>query len=255
MPMPPLTRDELRSRRAVRRQADRHRSNRALLTVVAPAVLVAVIIAAIVLAFYDTGSGGGAAVPSGQLASPVPPSAVDDSPAPQRVVLARAGLVEVVLPVAEKQVTAVLFHAVGEPGAVNMAPAAGVSHNVASDEGGEAGTSGVDVGAPAGTTVYSPVDGVVTAVTPHRISGRPEGLEIVITPAGVPDVAVRVNHIEPGPDGIVPRVGPAVGAGRTVIGRVRDLSRVARFEIARYTNDAGNNVQVELLRQATGPGV
>lgn len=253
--MPPLTRDELRSRRAVRRQADRHTSKRVLLTVVAPAVLVAVVIAAIVLAFYDGGSGGGAAVPSGQVASPVPPSAVADAPAPQRVVLARAGQVEVVLPVAEKQVTAVLFHSVAEPGAINMAPASAVPHNVASDEGGAAGTSGVDIGAPAGSTVYSPVDGVITAVIPHRINGRPEGLEIVITPAGVPDAAVRVNHIEPGPDGIVPRVGTAVGAGRTVLGRVRDLSRVARFDIARYTNDAGNNVQVELLRQPTGPGV
>lgn len=226
-----------------------------MLTVVAPAVLVAMVIAAIVLAFYDTGSGGDGAVQSGQVASPVPPSAVADAPAPQRVVLGRAGQVEVVLPVPAKQVTAVLFHAVAEPGAVNMAPASGVAHNVASDEGGAPGTAGVDVGAPAGTTVYSPVDGVITAVMPHRIAGRPEGLEMVITPAGVPDVAVRVNHIEPGPDGVVPRVGTAVGAGRTVLGRVRDLSRVARFDIARYTNDAGNNVQVELLRQATGPGL
>ena len=56
--MPPLTRDELRSRRAVRRQVDRHRSNRVLLTVVAPAVLVAAVIAALVLAFYDGGSSG-----------------------------------------------------------------------------------------------------------------------------------------------------------------------------------------------------
>jgi len=226
-----------------------------MLTVVAPAVLVAVVIAAIVLAFYDTASGGDATAHSGQVASPVPPSAIADASAPQRVVLARAGQVEVVLPVAEKQVTAVLFHSATEPGAVNMAPASGVAHNLASDEGGAAGTSGVDVGAAAGTRVYSPVDGVITAVIPHRIAGRPEGLEMVITPAGVPDVAVRVNHIEPGPDGVVPRVGTAVGAGRTVLGRVRDLSRVARFDIARYTNDAGNNVQVELLRQATGPGV
>jgi len=226
-----------------------------MLTVVAPAVLVAVVIAAIVLAFYDTGSGGEAAVHSGQVASPVQPSAIADAPAPQRVVLARAGQVEVVLPVAEKQLTAVLFHSVAELGAVNMTPASGVPHNIASDEGGAPGTSGVDVGAPAGTTVYSPVSGVITAVIPYRIAGRPEGLEMVITPAGVPDVAVRVNHVEPGPDGVVPRVGMAVGAGRTVLGRVRDLSRVARLGIARYTNDAGNNVQVELLRQATGPGV
>jgi hypothetical protein len=250
-----MTRDQLRSRRAVRRQADQHRSNRVLLTIVAPAVLVAAIIAAIVLAFYDGGSQSDAAAPAGQLASPVLPSGIGQASAPQRVVLARAGQVEVALPVAQKQVTAVLFHPIADPGAVNMTPAAGVAHNVISDDGGEPGTAGVDVGAPAGSTVYSPVDGVVTAVIPHRISGRPEGLEIVITPAGVPDVAVRVSHIEPGPDGIVPRVGSAVGAGRTVLGRVRDLSRVATFDIARFTNDAGNNVQVDLVRQTTGPGV
>jgi len=253
--MSPLTRDELRSRRAVRRQADRHQSNRVMLTVVAPALLVAVLIAAVVLAFYDGGSDGAAQPATGQLASPVPPTGIGEETAPQRVVLARAGEVEVVLPVAEKQVTAVLFHPVGEPGAINMDPAQGVSHNVLSDDGGEPGTSGVDVGAPAGTTVYSPVDGVVTAVVPNRIAGRPEGLAVVITPAGMPDAAVRVSHIEPGPDGVVPQVGTAVGAGRTVLGRVRDLSRVARFEIARYTNDAGNNVQVDLLRQTTGPGL
>lgn len=226
-----------------------------LLTVVAPALVVAAVIAAIVLAFYDGGADGAVPAPAGQLASPVPPPGIGDESAPPRVVLARAGQVEVVLPVAEKKVTAVLFHPVGEPGAINMAPAQGVSHNVLSDDGGPAGTSGVDVGAPAGTTVYSPVDGVVTAVLPNRIAGRPEGLAVVITPTGVPDAAVRVSHIEPGPDGVVPQVGTAVGAGRTVLGRVRDLSRVATFEIARYTNDAGNNVQVDLLRQTTGPGV
>lgn len=253
--MSPLTRDELRSRRAVRRQADRYQSNRVMLTVVAPALLVAVLITAVVLAFYDGGSDGAAQPATGQLASPVPPTGIGEETAPQRVVLARAGQVEVVLPVAEKQVTAVLFHPAGEPGAINMDPAQGVAHNVLSDDGGEPGTSGIDVGAPAGTTVYSPVDGVVTAVVPNRIAGRPEGLAVVITPAGVPDAAVRVSHIEPGPEGVVPQVGTAVGAGRTVLGRVRDLSRVARFEIARYTNDAGNNVQVDLLRQTTGPGL
>ncbi len=253
--MPPLTRDQLRLRRAVRRQADRHRSNHVMLTIVAPALLVAAIITAVVLAFYDGGAPSGAAAPAGQVASPVPPSGISQPGTPQRVVLARAGQVEVVLPVAQKQVTAVLFHPVAEAGAINMVPAAGVAHNVMSDDGGDTGTAGVDVGAPAGTTVYSPVDGVVTAVMPHRIAGRPEGLEIVLTPAGVPDVAVRLSHIEPGPDGIVPRVGSPVGAGRTVLGRVRDLSRVATFDIARYTNDAGNNVQVDLLHQTTGPGV
>lgn len=225
-----------------------------LLTIVAPAVLVAAVIAAIVLAFYDRGAGGGATGPIGSLASPVPPSGVGNPGAPQRVVLARVGELEIVLPVARQHVTAVLFHPVADSGALNMTPASGVPHNVATDHGGEPGTSGVDVGAPAGTTVYSPVNGTVTAVVPHRIGGRPEGLEIVITPEGVPDAAIRVSHLEPGPDGIVPQVGTAVGAGRTVIGRVRDLSRVVIFDIARYTNDAGDNVEIDLLRQPTGPG-
>jgi murein DD-endopeptidase MepM/ murein hydrolase activator NlpD len=253
--MSPLTRDQLRSRRDVRRESDRLHGHRLLLTVVAPAVLVAALIAAVVLAFYGGDSTGEARAPAGQLASPVPPQGIAPAPAPQRVVLGRSGQVEVVLPVPRSQVTAVLFHPIAGPGALNMAPAAAVDHNVASDNGGAAGTAGVDVGAPAGTTVYAPVDGVITAVVPHRVAGRPEGLEIVITPLGVPGMAVRVSHIEPGPDGIVPQVGTAVGAGRTVIGRVRDLSRVATFALSRYTNDAGNNVQVELMRQATGPGV
>lgn len=89
--MSPLTRDELRSRRAVRRQADRHQSNRVMLTVVAPALLVAVLIAAVVLAFYDGGADTAAQPATGQLASPVPPTGIGEETAPQRVVLARAG--------------------------------------------------------------------------------------------------------------------------------------------------------------------
>ncbi|MSO43720.1 MAG: hypothetical protein EXQ74_00165 [Thermoleophilia bacterium] len=249
--MSPLTRDELRSRRAVRRQADRYRSSRVLTTVVGPAVLVVVVIVAVVLAFRGAPEG---AAPAASVASPVPPSSVVGAPAPQRVVIGRAGQVEVVLPVAEQHVTAIYFHPVAEPGAINMVPATGLAFEVASDTGGGQGTAGVDVGALAGTPVYSPVDGVITAVVPHRVFGRSEGLEIIITPSGVPDAAVRVTRVEPAPDGLVPRIGSAVGAGRTIIGRVRDLSGVAEFDIAQFTNDAGNNVQVEVLRQTTGPG-
>ncbi len=78
---------------------------------------------------------------------------------------------------------------------------------------------------------------------------------MVITPSGMPDVAVTVDHIEPAPDGTVPQVGSAVGAGRTVIGRVRDMSRVEEPAISAYTTDSGNYVAIQLLRQTTGPGV
>jgi len=251
--MPHLTRDELSWRRALRRQRDRHESSHVLRTVVAPAVLAVAVIVAIV--FAVTGGDGSGSASVGPVASPVPPSGITAAAAPQRVVMARSGRLEVVLPVAEKQVTAVYFRAAGDPGGIAMTPASGLPHAVTQDEGTSgAALSAVDVGAPAGSVVYSPVDGVVTAVSPYRVLGSPEGLSIVLTPAGMPDVAVNVTHVEPGPDGAVPRVGSAVGAGRTVLGRVRDMSRVETPAIARYTNDAGNHVSVELLRQTTGPG-
>ena len=251
--MPHLTRDELSWRRARRRQTDRHESSHVLRTVVAPAVLAVAVIVAIV--FAVTGGDGSGSASVGPVASPVPPSGITAAAAPQRVVMARSGRLEVVLPVAEKQVTAVYFRTAGDPGGIAMTPASGLPRAVTQDESTTgAPLSAVDVGAPAGSVVYSPVDGVVTAVSPYRVLGSPEGLSIVLTPSGMPDVAVNVTHVEPGPDGAVPRVGSAVGAGRTVLGRVRDLSRVETPAITRYTNDAGNHVTVELLRQATGPG-
>ena len=252
--MPHLTRDELRWRRALRRQTDRHESSHVLRTVVAPAVLAVAVIVAIVFAVTGGDGSGDAAV--GSVASPVPPSGIAaTATAPQRVVMARSGRLEVVLPVSEKQVTAVYFRAAGDPGGIAMTPASSLPHAVTQEESTSgAALAAVDVGAPAGSVVYSPVDGVVTAVSPYRVLGSPEVLSMVITPSGMPDVAVNVTHVEPGPDGAVPQVGSAVGAGRTVLGRVRDMSRVETPAIARYTNDAGNHVTVELLRQTTGPG-
>ena len=252
--MPHLTRDELSWRRALRRQTDRHESSHVLRTVVAPAVLAVAVIVAIVFAVTGGDGSGSAAV--GPVASPVPPSGIAATPAaPQRVVMARSGRLEVVLPVSQKQVTAVYFRAAADPGGIAMTPASSLPHAVTQEESASgAPLAAVDVGAPAGSVVYSPVDGVVTAVSPYRVLGSPEGLSIVITPSGMPDVAVNVTHVEPGPDGAVPQVGSAVGAGRTVIGRVRDMSRVEVPAIARYTNDSGNHVTVELLRQPTGPG-
>ena len=225
-----------------------------LRTVVAPAVLAVAVIVAIVFAVTGGDGSGDAAV--GSVASPVPPSGIAaTATAPQRVVMARSGRLEVVLPVSEKQVTAVYFRAAGDPGGIAMTPASSLPHAVTQEESTSgAALAAVDVGAPAGSVVYSPVDGVVTAVSPYRVLGSPEGLSMVITPSGMPDVAVNVTHVEPGPDGAVPQVGSAVGAGRTVLGRVRDMSRVETPAIARYTNDAGNHVTVELLRQTTGPG-
>ncbi|MCU0307093.1 MAG: M23 family metallopeptidase [Thermoleophilia bacterium] len=242
-----LSAEQLASRRARRRAADRQSHRRLLTRVGAPAALAVLVVVALVLA-ARSGSGQ---EPPAPVADPVPSGGLAATPPARAVVMARIGRLDLRLPVGREQVTAVLFHPIMTPGGVPLTPADGLDHHTAGGDDG-APSAGVDVGAPVGTTVYSPVDGVVTAVIPFRVQGRPEGLEIALTPNGLPDVVVRVAHIEPTADGVVPEVGQAVGAGRTVLGRVRDLSRISSMEIARYTADAGNHVAIEVVRLASG---
>ena len=98
------------------------------------------------------------------------------------------------------------------------------------------------------TAVYSPVDGVVAAVTDYRVSGNVEGFEVAIEPDNAArQLVVRVSHLDPH-DGSPPQVGDAVTAGRTIIGQVRDFSGVAEQEISRFTSDSGNHVAMEVVR-------
>jgi hypothetical protein len=46
-------------------------------------------------------------------------------------------------------------------------------------------------------------------------------------------------------------VGSAVTAGTSKVGTVVDLSRVERQALARYTQDAGNHVTLQVFQAAT----
>ena len=69
-----------------------------------------------------------------------------------------------------------------------------------------------------------------------------------IQPSGEPSVVVSVTNILPDP---ALTVGSQLVAGTSKIGTVLDLSSVEKLALARYTQDAGNHVAIEVHSAAT----
>ncbi len=109
-------------------------------------------------------------------------------------------------------------------------------------------TDVLDVGAAPGTDVYSPVDGTVVGITDHVLNGRAYGVRIDVQPATAPSVVVSLTNLRADP---ALTVGSSVAAARSKLGTIVDLSRVERQSLARYTQDAGNHVSVEVHPTAT----
>jgi len=109
-------------------------------------------------------------------------------------------------------------------------------------------TSALEIGAAAGTDVYSPVDGSIVGITDVVLNGRPYGSTIDIQPSGAPSLVVTVSHVRVDPS---LAVGSAVTSGGSKLGQVVDFSRVEKQALARYTNDTGNHVVVEVHASAT----
>ena len=194
---------------------------------------------------------------------PVPPA---ERLLPRRTTPARGGRipghVRIFLPIAESRGTAVGYQAAGE-GALALEPVgtqanAGVFTRLlrrlfGQDNGGirdyllggTAGpdTGGLDVGAPAGNDVY---DLSTARSSPSRsdiIDDQPFGVRIDIQPSGSPGLVVSVTNLTPDES---LTVGSTVAAARTKIGNVVDLSEVETSALARYTQDSGQHVQIEV---------
>ncbi len=103
-------------------------------------------------------------------------------------------------------------------------------------------TSTLDVGAPAGTDVYSPVDGTIVGLTKYILDGRRYGVRLDIQPADAPSILVSLTRLRLDP---ALSVGSSLQAGTSKLGTVLDLSTVERQELARYTQDAGNHVSLD----------
>jgi hypothetical protein len=174
-------------------------------------------------------------------------------------IVAQRGAVHLQLPISQARLTAIGYHSAND-GALSLQPIGHqanegivqrVVHGIFGGGGGSprwyqlagGGTSAIDVGAPVGSDVYSPVDGTVVAIRPFIVEGRQYGSEIDLQPQTAPGLVVAVTQLVADP---ALTVGMAVASGATKLGRVANLAVVERQALARYTNDAGNHVTVEV---------
>jgi hypothetical protein len=103
-------------------------------------------------------------------------------------------------------------------------------------------TGALDVGAAAGTTVYAPVTGTVTAIRPDPMV---EGANVVeIKPDANANVRVTVSlvHSEEDSAGVTTHVT----AGMTELGTVADSAEILDPQLSSYTSDAGNHVTISV---------
>jgi hypothetical protein len=244
-----------------RRRAAQRRAARRLRRFAGLIVLASVTVLTLLLtAFSGSPStvGSSAAVPQPRPVAPGPPE-------PQ--VIALHGSLRIQLPVAQQQVTAIGYHAVAD-GALQLDPLGrqgnrGLLGRLADrivgesaddlvwyDLGGGPGParSSLNVGAAPGTDVFAPVDGTVVGITPMVLNGRHFGARVDIQPATAPSVVVSVTRVKQDP---ALTVGSSVVAGVFKIGSVIDLSKVERQALARFTQDAGNHVAIEVRPAAT----
>ena len=201
--------------------------------------------------------------------APVPASATQLLPAgpPSPEIVARLGSLHLQLPISQSRVTAIGYQG-GDAGALALDPLGTQANQGALKRilhaivGGSNGsprwyqlpggvgpsTSALQVGAAAGTDVYSPVDGTVIAIDDVTIDGRTLGSQIDIQPTGAPSLVVSVSHVRVDPALVI---GSVLSAGGTKLGSVVDFARAEHQALAHHTNDSGNHVVVEVHPSAT----
>ena len=242
--------------RAAERQAMRAKVRRARRTA-ALAVVACVCLVVLLLTAFGSGKPATATntgpAPAGRLLPAGPPSAQ---------IIALQDTLRIQMPVNQNRVTAIGYHASGSSALpldpigteANAGLVQRLVHRFFGDsssgiryyqiEGGVGPeTGGLDVGAPTGTDVYAPVDGSVMAVSDQIVNGKPYGVRIDIQPTGNPGVVVTLTNLRADP---ALTVGSTVSAGRTKVGRIVDMSSVEQAALARYTQDHGQHVHIEV---------
>jgi hypothetical protein len=228
------------------------------------AVLIALAVIALVTVLLSAFGGTGKAV---QSAPPASASRLLPAGPPQPEIVARLGSLHLQLPVSQSRVTAIGYQGGGD-GALQLT-ALGTQANqglikrvVRSVFGGSSGhprwyqlpggtgpsLSSIDIGAPSGTDVYSPVDGTIVAIDDVVLNNQPYGSRIDIQPTGAPSLVVSVSHVRVDPSLVV---GSPVSAVGSKLGSIIDFTHVERQSLARYTNDSGNHVVVEVHPSAS----
>jgi hypothetical protein len=189
---------------------------------------------------------------------------IDPGNAGPDTVLAEAAHVEISTPIRPESITGLGYHPDGES-LVEMAPRGeNLSanpllrlfvkgdtpekiHYHMMDAAGRAGpqTGALDVGAAAGTKVYAPVSGVVTAIRPDPM--MPGANVVEIKPDANANVRVTVSLVRPSREdsaGVTIHVTP----GMTELGTVADSAEILDPQLSSYTSDAGNHVTISVQR-------
>jgi hypothetical protein len=195
--------------------------------------------------------------------APAPAQRLVPAGPPSPEVVALQGPLRLQLPVPQSRVTAIGYHASGDA-ALPLEPVGHQAnqgfltrtfHKIFGGSGGGlrwyqlggdatgSATAELDVGAEPGTDVYAPVDGTVVGITDYILDGRPYGVRIDVQPAAAPSSVVTLTHLRPDPS---LTVGSTLAAGTSKIGNVVDFSGVEKQALARYTQDAGNHVTIEV---------
>ena len=247
--------------RAALREEERARARRAR-RIAALSVIAVVALTTLLLTAFGTGGR-----PLAGTTAPAPSQRLLPSAPPRPQIVAMHGTLRIQLPIDQARVTAIGYHASGA-GALALEPLgtqanAGVLGRLRDrlfgedgsglryylvDGGTGAKTSGLDVGAPVGTDVYAPVDGTVIAISERVVNGARYGVRMEIQPAGNPGLVVSLANLTPDP---ALTVGSTVAAARTKVGRVIDLTAVERAALARYTQDEGQHVHLEVHTAAS----
>ena len=244
-----------RSRHAARLRADRRRAQARARRIAVGVVAAAAAAATLALTAFDGES-------SPAVSRPAPLPVTSAPPDPQ--VLATVGNLRIQSPVAQGGVTAVGFHGSAE-GALVLKPVgpqqnegllARLWHRITGASksglawyqlsGGPLRT--LDVGAVAGTNVYSPVDGTVVAIRDQIVSGKVVGSEVELRPSSAPSLVVSIQNVRPDP---VLSVGANVAAGSSKLGTVTNISRREQQALAKYAAEGGNNVALQVYPSAT----
>lgn len=243
-------------------RADRRSSARRIQRFAGLALVSVALVVTLLLTAFGSGSPGRA--DDVRAAVPVRTGA-SGLPLPQ--VIATQGPVRLQMPVAQSRVTAIGYHRAGN-GALRLEPLgrrgnegllgrliAGIFGTVDTglvwyqlDGGSGPATSALDIGAAPETDVFSPVDGTVVGIADLVLDRKRHGVRIDIQPANAPSLVVSLSRVEADP---ALTVGSAVAATKTRLGTVIDLSAVERQALARYTQDAGNHVSIEVRPAAT----
>jgi murein DD-endopeptidase MepM/ murein hydrolase activator NlpD len=214
-------------------------------------------VALVTLLLTAFGSGRSAPV---RASAPAPAARLLPASPPRPQVVALQGSIRLMLPVSLGRVTALGYHASAD-GALALRPVGrqvnqglvgrvtrslfggggtGLRYYVLGGGSGPA-TASLDVGAPPGTDVYSPVDGTVVGITPYILAGKHMGARIDIQPSGNPSIVVSLTHLRPDPS---LTVGSTVTATTSKVGTILDFAKIEQQALARVTQDAGNHVAI-----------